>query len=354
MTTEPAQLQSEAEDDGWPTATPSSVGLSTRSLREMENAVRDMKKITSILLVRRCQLVYESYFNGSSRSDLQNTRSATKTITSMLVGIALDKGFIPRLAETVFSYFPDKQPVENPDPRKEKITLEDFLTMSSILECDDSNTFSRGHEERMYIVEDWVKFAMDLPVKGFPAWTMRPEESPYGRSFSYCTAGIVVLGSILERATKMSVQEFAEKHLLTPLGINKAGWQFTPVGTAMTGGGLSLRSRDLLKLGQLYLNNGKWNGNQIVSSDWVKKSTSPHVQVDEDTEYGYLWWLRRLGMGHRKIHSYLMRGNGGNKVAVIPEFDMVAVLTSTNFNSPGMHAQTDRILTEYVLPSTQE
>ena len=320
----------------------------------MEAAVGGMKKITSILVARHGRLVYESYFNGSNQDDLQNTRSATKTVAGILIGIAVDKGLISSVNEKVFSFFPDRQPVANPDRRKENITIEDFLTMSSILECDDSNSFSRGHEERMYLVEDWVKFTMDLPVKGFPAWTLTPEKSPYRRSFSYCTAGSVVLGSVLERAVKMPVQDFAAKYLFTPLGVSQTNWQFTPQGTAMTGGGLSLRSRDLLKLGQLYLNGGVWNHDSIVSNDWVQKSTRAHANVDEDTDYGYLWWLRQLSTEHRKVKSYLMQGNGGNKVAVVPELDVVAVLTSNNYNTQGMHSQTDRLLTEFILPSVQE
>ncbi|HZD13316.1 MAG TPA: serine hydrolase, partial [Candidatus Binatus sp.] len=196
-----------SQETEWKEIEPESVGFSSPRLRAMDQEIRDgaFKKITSILVARHGGLVHEAYYGGSGRNSLQNTRSASKTITSILIGIALDQGLLLSVKAPVLSFFSDKMPVENPDSRKERMTIEDLLTMSSILECDDSNSFSRGNEERMYLVEDWVKFLLDLPVRGFPAWTTRPEDSPYSRSFSYCTAGTVVLGSVLERATKMPV-----------------------------------------------------------------------------------------------------------------------------------------------------
>ena len=346
---------SHSAHDDWHKVDPESVRISTTCLNSMEKAIRadEFKKITSVLVARDGDLVYEEYFDGSDASALRNTRSATKTITGMLIGIAINKGFLPDVNVPIMGSFQDKQPVEYPDPRKDKITIEDFLTMSSILECNDFNQFSRGNEERMYLVEDWTKFTLDLPVKGFPAWTAKPEDSPFGRSFSYCTAGVGVLGDVLKRATGLSVENFAEKYLFSPLGIETVQWQFSPLGLAFTGGGLCLRSRDLLKLGQLYANEGLWEKHRIVSKDWVKTSTRPHVRVDDETEYGYLWWLRkfRVGTGRKMSAASCMFGNGGNKVCVFPELRLVVVITSTNYNTRGMHEQTDRLLSEFILAS---
>ena len=341
--------------DGWVSTNAAAVGLSANQLQEMEGAIRSeqFKKITSVVIARHEKLAYESYFSGSDANTLMETRSATKSITSMLVGLAIDQKLLAGVNTPILPLFRDKQPLQNPDPRKEKITVEDLLTMSSLLECDDWNDFSRGNEERMYLIEDWAKFGLDLPIKGFAPWVTKPNDSPYGRSFSYCTAGAFLLGQVVERSAKMPVQEFARKNLFDPLGIEKADWKFSPLGEAQTGGGLGLRSRDLLKLGQLYLNGGVWGGKRVVPESWVKVSTAPHVRIDEQTLYGYFWWLKSFKSGEQAHPAYFMSGNGGNKVVVLPDLDMVVVITSTNYNTKGMHEQTEKLLTDYVLAAAR-
>jgi CubicO group peptidase (beta-lactamase class C family) len=308
------------------------------------------KQITSVIVARGERVLYEQYFDTSGAAALRNTRSATKTVTGILVGAAVDRGLL-HAESPVLSFFSDRLPVANPDPRKERITVEDFLTMSSLLECDDENEFSRGNEERMYLVEDWVKFTLDLPIKGFPDWQQKPEQSPYGRAWSYCTAGATTLGPLLERATKQSVPDFAQAALFKPLGIESVKWQYQPLGNAMTGGGLQLRSRDLLKLGQLYLNGGRWQGRQVISEAWVRRSVSPHANAREDTDYGYLWWLQRFHVNGRSIPTYGMYGTGGNKLYVLPDQGIVVVVTTTNFKVPGAGALTDKLFTSLIVPA---
>ncbi len=340
---------------GWVLSDPESVGLSTDRLMAMDSIIRhgDFRSVTSLLIARHGRLVHETYFD-SEPLGLRNTRSLTKTVTGMLIGIAIDKGMLSGVDAGVLAFFPDREPVRNPDPRKDSITVEDFLTMSSCLECDDNNSFSRGNEERMYLIEDWIGFTLDLPVKGFPAWVPKPENSPYGRSFTYCTAGVVTLGGVLQRATHMRVEDFAAKNLFGPLGINRVEWQFSPLGLAMTGGGLSLQSRDLLTLAQLYLNHGVWNGRRIISDRWVTISTTPKAEVDDNTEYGYLWWLRKFTSGAKHFTAYYMAGNGGNKAVVFPDLDMVAVITTTNYGMRDAHELSDRLLTDYILPAIRQ
>jgi CubicO group peptidase (beta-lactamase class C family) len=160
----------------------------------------------------------------------------------------------------------------------------------------------------------------------------------------------VTLGPVLERATKQSVPAFAKATLFQPLGIDSVKWQFQPLGNAMTGGGVQLRSRDLLKLGQLYLNGGKWHGKQVISADWVRRSLSPHANAREDTDYGYLWWLQTFHVNGQPIRTYGMYGTGGNKVYVLPDQNVVVVITTTNFRLPGAGAVTDSLLTSLIVP----
>ena len=337
--------------DGLSAGTPASAGISAERLGQMERAIKagDFKAITSVLVARHGKLVYEQYFDSDGVNGLRNTRSATKTVTGMLIGAAIDRHLVPNADAHVLDYLEDKLPLQNPDARKRKITIEDFLTMSSLLECDDENSFSQGNEERMYLVEDWAKFTLDLPMRGFPDWRTKPKDSPHGRSWSYCTAGPTTLGVVLERAVRRPVSDFAREVLFAPLGITEVKWQFQPLGTAMTGGGLLLRSRDLFKLGQLYLDDGVWNGHRILSSEWIQQSLRPHANAREDTDYGYLWWIQTFHSQGRSLRSYGMYGTGGNKLLAFPDEALVVVVTTTNYGVQGAGALTDKLIVDYIL-----
>jgi len=172
-------------------------------LEEMERAIRSgqFQKIGSVLIARQGKLVYEAYFDGDADT-LRDTRSATQSITDILIGIAIDDKKLSGVDARILALLPDHaKRLQNPDPRKDKITVEDFLTMSSPLECDDWNDASRGNEERMYLVEDWAQFVLDLPIRGRLQLGDHPEPPPYGRYFSYCTGGGFTLSEVLQKAT---------------------------------------------------------------------------------------------------------------------------------------------------------
>lgn len=348
---QPSELYPTELADGLAVIPAAAAQLDTTLLATLGERIRDgsFQKITSVVVMVDGKLAYEGYFNGAERETQHDVRSASKTVAGMLVGLAIDRGAIPGVQAKVFDFFPDRRTYDHPDPRKRQITLEDLLTMSSLLECDDNNEFSSGNEERMYLIEDWLGFFLDLPIRGFAPWVTRPKDSPYGRTFSYCTAGVFALGAVVEKATGRPVPDFARETLLAPLGIEKVEWQFSPLGLTQTGGGTRFRSRDLAKLGQLSLDGGRWHGRQVIPAVWVATSMAAHVQANETDTYGYLWWRRDFVAGERTYPAIFMGGNGGNKVVVVPSARLVAVITSTNYNTRGMHQQTDKLLTDYIL-----
>jgi CubicO group peptidase (beta-lactamase class C family) len=351
---------SKADTGDWPTISAAESGLSDSRLRALDAAIRagEFKKISSVLVARHGKLVYEGYFDGDAET-LRDTRSATKSITDALIGIAIDEHKLSGVDAKILALLPQRtNKIQNPDPRKTAITVEDFLTMSSPLECDDWNDASRGNEERMYVVEDWVQFILDLPIRGRMHVGEQVEGPPYGRYFSYCTGGVFTLSEVIEKVTGERTDRYAREKLFQPLGITNVEWVYSPMNVPQTGGGLRLTSRDLLKIAQLYLDGGRsmgepGQGKRIVSESWVRDSTRPHARIDETTEYGYLWWLKSFKSGEKSYPAFFMSGNGGNKVVAIPALNMAVVITSTNYNTHGMHEQTEKVLTDYVLAAIQ-
>lgn len=307
--------------------------------------------ITSLLVLHKNKLIYEQYFQGANADTLHNTRSATKTLVSMLTGIAIAQDKLASVKEPVFPLFSDKIDLANTDPRKLAISFEDLLTMSSILECDDGNRFSRGNEERMYIIEDWAAFTLNLPVRGFPAWVTKPEDAPYGRAFSYCSAGSALLGLALERLVGEGLDDYAMKYLFAPLGIENVQWQYTPTGEAATAGGTEFSSLDLLKLGKLLLNKGKWHNKTIINQQWVEAMMTPRAVPREAYAYGYQIWQMPYEFNNKPLLVWSMSGNGGNYIIVSPKLELVTVITSTNYGGSEGHTKSQALFQNIVLAS---
>jgi CubicO group peptidase (beta-lactamase class C family) len=306
----------------------------------LEHLASDMsvyRGVTSVLVASGLQ-EFEWYDAPHGERELRNTRSATKTATGMLVGAAIDRGLIRDVRDEIADYLGKRS---SSDPMLPiGVTIDELLTMSSCLDCNDDDPTSPGNEELMYSTADWLAFARSIPLG-------RARES---RTFRYCTAHTVLLGAAVEAASGAELSEFADEVLFTPLGITNAKWFRSETGLAFPGGGLELRSRDLRALGELYLRGGAWAGQQVVSKEWVERSTRAHARVDDTTSYGYLWWLRSYPSPRGELELWLMLGNGGNKVVVFPQLGAVVVITATNFGKPGMHQLTDGLLRDRILP----
>jgi CubicO group peptidase (beta-lactamase class C family) len=278
----------------------------------------DYGRITSVVVSRGGEVVVEEYLEGG-RETLRNTRSVTKTVAGMLLGLAIERGVVAGVDVRL------EELLDEPAP---PVTLRDLLTMSSSLDCDDWDDASPGNEERMYPTDDWLGFALGLPLRETTG-------------FSYCTAGVVALGIGLERTLGEPLSEFAQRELFTPLGIERAEWVKTPRGESSTAGGLELTSRSLLRLGELYLRDGEG----LVTGEWVAESIRPQARIDAETEYGYLWWLKE----YAGEPCFFMTGMGGNRVHVFPGRELVAVITTANFDRRDAHALSDRLVESEIL-----
>jgi CubicO group peptidase (beta-lactamase class C family) len=297
--------------------------------------------LRSALVMRRGRLVFEQYWNGYDQAAQQDLRSATKSITSLLVGIAIDQQLIRGVSEPLRSFLVPVYPAALPSLER-NITLEHLLTMRSGLACNDRDEGSPGQEDKMYRERDWVRFFLDLPSLG-----------PPGEAAFYCTGGAVTLGRVIAEAGRRPVPVFAEEYLFAPLGIQGARWAtFDDRRQTDTGGHLALRPRDMMRIGQLVLQRGRWGDRQLVSREWIDQSTSEHTQLDGGKPYGYLWWRTRFPHRGSQVSAVFAGGNGGQYIFVIPELELVAVFTGGNYNSKKAQ-RPFRLLERYILPAVR-
>jgi hypothetical protein len=235
--------------------------------------------VHSVLLYQHGKLIYEEYFYGYDWQRQHQLRSATKSVVSTLAGIAIDRHDIPSVNEPVLPHMKYAGYL-NPDPRKAKITLRDMLTMQSGLACNDHNDKSPGNEVLIDDTPDWVKATLDLPLLNNP-----------GTVGFYCSGGVAVVGRMVENATHMYLPDFAQKNLFEPLGIARSQytWNYDLTNADKEYGQIHLRPRDMMKLGILYKDGGRWNGKQVLAASYAHDAISAHSQVD-DAGYGYFWW----------------------------------------------------------------
>lgn len=332
----------------WPTASPSEHGLDPAALHSLADAIRagrEFPDLHSLLVVRHGALVFEEYFHGHRAGELHTLQSVSKSITSALVGIALDRGDLRGVDEKVLDFFPGRDDVANLDDRKRALRVEDLLTMRSGTDYHERGSNS-PHDQLNRLSHGWDRFYLDRPMVRAP-----------GTHFLYDSGGVILLSSLIEARTGMHADRYAAEHLFAPLGIETWDWYTNRDGHPHTGGGLDLSSRDMARFGQLYLQKGSWNGRQVVSREWVDTSTRRHVVFDpprgDEVGYGYLWWILRpdpSGAGRRDVYAAM--GFRAQYIFVVPEHDMVVVVTG------GTRSRTDqrkpvRFLYSHLLPAVR-
>jgi CubicO group peptidase (beta-lactamase class C family) len=287
---------------------------------------------TSVLLQRGGRVVVEAYARGADAATLHDTRSATKSITALAVAAAVQDGLL-QWEQPVWASFEALAPFVHDGPAKRGITVSDLLSMSSALDCNDWNDDSPGNEENMYPQRAWLRWALDLP-------TRKVARDATGRQpFAYCTAGVFLLGQLLESRVPGGLDAWQAQRLFKPLGITRWQWSRSPSGELMTGGGLRLSTRDLGSLAQLLLQQGRWQGQAVLRPALVQRTLTVQRDGGMGMGYGQLFWQREFTTSCGPQQAWMMAGNGGNLVAVFMATQTSVVLTRTHYNQRQMHQQ---------------
>lgn len=265
---------------------------------------------------------WHPYYQNDSLHSLQ---SVTKTITSVIIGVATARKAFPDISTPVLSFF-DTTQVKNIDDRKRRMTIRHVLTMTTGLDWNEYLSYSDPKNDAMVMEGsfDWVQYVIDRPMALEP-----------GQSFRYNSGASQLLSYIFRKATGKDIEEYAAQYLFAPLGITQWFWKRTPTGLCDTEGGLYLAEKDLAKMGYLFLKEGNWNGQQLVTKEWVKASVTPAIAAGNGVQYGYKWWLYEYN--DKSNYVWAGSGFGGQRPLIIPELDIVAVFTGWNIgNSPSL------------------
>lgn len=320
--------------EAWRTSTPEEQGMDSEMLADMLETIQEQDHgVDSVVVVRNGYMVADATvfpFEPGSRHIIY---SCTKSVISALVGIAIDKGYIEGVHQPVLDFFPERT-VANLDAKKEAMTLEDVLTMSTGLECQDSYLYRWRGLEQMRQSDDWVQFMLDLAMAEEP-----------GTRFEYCNGASFLLSAIIQETTGMNALAFSNEHLFGPLGITDVQWLSNPQGITIGWSELYMMPHDMAEIGYLYLNEGVWDGEQVVPAEWVKASTREHISAGTlEDGYGYQWWIDDSGI-------YLALGYAGQFIFVVPEKDMVVVFVSDleeqDFYVPQM------LLNDFIIPAAK-
>jgi CubicO group peptidase (beta-lactamase class C family) len=325
----------------WQTSSPEEQGMNPELLSDMLEYIEQTgPEIHSITIIRNGYMVFdEHYYDSASvypwRSGAHNEPhpicSCTKSMVATLIGIAIDKGYIEGVDQPLLSFFPERT-VANVDARKEALTLGDLLTMSAGFRCGDDEDWRVL--EQMIESGDPLQYMLDRPMLFQP-----------GTHFEYCNGVSHLLSAILENATGMSTSVFAYEYLFRPLGITNLTWGVDYHGITLGYTDMYMPHHDMAKIGLLYLNQGRWDGEQIISAEWAAESTREQIFANRDSDgYGYQWWVDANGY-------YFAAGLGGQFIFVVPQYNMVVVFTSLLFDDDFLIPE--KLLNRYIIPAAE-
>ena len=320
-----------ARDDGWPVAYANDDKLIDRGAlcRMADRLEASGANVHAVLVARGGKLLFERYFQGSDEiygrrvasvtfdaDTLHNIKSVSKVVTSLVLGIAIDRGLIRSVDEPIFSFFPELSDLRSPE--KDRLRLAHALTMTMGLKWVEAVPDNEGNndEGRMHMAPDPCRYVLGLPATALP-----------GQEFLYNTGALTLVSAIVRKAAGRPLDEFARTELFEPLGITGFEWMRYK-GDADAGGGLRLRPRDMAKIGQLVLSGGRWNDRPIVSKAWIDASTTPRTKASINYSYGYLWYLGRSPFNGHEVHWSAGLGRGGQSIRIVPELDLVVVVTA--------------------------
>lgn len=332
--------------DALEVATPASVGLDAARLDLLVGRIRSgvYRDIHSLLIVRAGKLALEEYFHGWPADSIHTQQSVTKSFTSALVGIAIDRGVLEGVGERVLDFFPQWADSLDGDPRRDRITIEDILTMRTGTDYEEGYDGS-PHSQLNALPTGWDRF-----------WLERPMIAEPGTVWKYDSGGVITISSLFKERTGAHAIGFAREYLFGPLGIAGDRWYVNQEGHPHMGGGLLIRPRDMARFGQLYLQGGRWGDAQVVSREWVEHSWERHVTFSPPRGrfigYGYLWWILPPDPATGGSPIYAAVGLYGQYIFVIPRHAMVVTVTAGAQTSADMNRPIDFLYDE-ILPAVE-
>lgn len=338
-----------ARDDGWSTGTLVDADIDRPAIEKLVQRIVDMPmesadamQIHALLIARHGKLVLEEYFHGQHRDKLHETRSAAKSLTATVIGAAMQAGAPLTLSSGVYQVM-NTVPTDA-EPLKRAMTLEHLLTMTGGYFCDDTNDAAPGNENTMNESDepDYYRYTLRVPMA-----------TPPGENSVYCSAMPNLALGMLGRATGESPLYAFDRLVAAPLQIKYYAWPLDPAGNPYGGGSVQLLPRDFMKLGQLMLDGGTWQGRRILAKDFATRASSPLYHLRNIT-YGYLWWGEDYPYKDRTLRTYSARGAGGQTVTVIPDLDLVITTHAAHYSSGKLAQQVASLIPRSILPAVRE